>query len=171
MYSLGVMKKTPILFKIFALFLFLGFIQTFSQQRFPLNDRVIILATTPRYSSTSTEKIATRIITTAGKSLDDYAQIGESPPWKKVVTDHCVNCPLADFDFGIISNKIVDKNTVEIKIKIEFENKKSCNAKKTFSLIREKKIEIELKCGVKLVAFYGFNLEKIENNERPPNNN
>ncbi len=169
--SLEIMKNFSILFALLLLAFGFGATSAFAQEVDKSNNTIVVKVSIPENPSKPSKVKIAKLVTTANKSLDDYAHLGESPPWKIFATTHCIDCPLANFGFGITSNKSLNEDKVELKIQIDFEDKENCSIKKKIFVIRGEETEIRLKCGIKLIAHYGFELKKIENNEQPTTNN
>jgi hypothetical protein len=70
-------------------------------------------------------------------------------------TVDCLDCPLSR-EYGIFSYaKRLNENSSELSISIDFRKKRSCSVKDVrFTIQRGKLEKFNLKCGVKLTAYY-----------------
>lgn len=72
-----------------------------------------------------------------------------------LATVDCIKCPLSS-ELGVLSYAIrLNENSVEANISVTFDNKSKCSINnKKFVLQRGKREEFNMKCGVKISAYY-----------------
>lgn len=87
-------------------------------------------------------------------------------------TTHCTNCSLTS-EYEIVAYAVPIKSvSAKVSLWVSFINKSGCNIKeKEFVIPKNNDIEFKSRCGVKLIAHYGFKAEEIKNNEQRANNN
>lgn len=78
------------------------------------------------------------------------------------ITLHCSECPLtSEYSFFTFA-KFISENDSEMWFKISFANQKSCNKITKFRVVGSESTNIELKCGVRLTAYYSQKPEDQE---------
>lgn len=78
-------------------------------------------------------------------------------------TTHCTNCPLTS-EYEIFAYAIpTSSDSAKVSLWVSFVNKLGCNIKeKTFLIKKGTNVEVKSKCGVKIIAYYDFEEDKIK---------